>query len=52
MGNNPRITAKQISQEIEDITANGVRYHIKNLKAKAIIKREGSTKSGRWIVIK
>ncbi len=31
---------------------NGVRYHIKKLRADGKIKREGSTKSGKWIVIK
>ena len=37
--------------EIE-ITADGVRYHIRNLRTHGVIKREGSTKSGKWIVLK
>ncbi|MDO5022875.1 MAG: winged-helix domain-containing protein [Eubacteriales bacterium] len=52
MKNNPNITAEQIANEINDITADGVRYHIRNLKKDGIIDREGSTKSGKWIVIK
>ena len=52
MKNNPSITAEQIANEIKEITADGVRYHIRNLKAHGIITREGSTKSGKWIVMK
>ena len=52
MKNDPSITAEQIANEIKEITADGVRYHIRNLKAHSVIKREGSTKSGRWIVMK
>ncbi|PZW93871.1 ATP-binding protein [Lachnoanaerobaculum umeaense] len=52
MKDNPSITAEQIANEIKEITADGVRYHIRNLKAHGVIKREGSTKSGKWIVLK
>lgn len=52
MKNDPSITAEQIANEIKGITADGVRYHIRNLKTHGVIKREGSTKSGRWIVMK
>lgn len=52
MKNNPSITAEQIANEIKEITADGVRYHIRNIKAHGIITREGSTKSGKWIVMK
>ncbi|WP_282918139.1 hypothetical protein [Porphyromonas macacae] len=34
------------------ITFNGIKYHIKNMKESGIIKHEGSTKSGKWIIIK
>ena len=47
----PNITAKQIVERL-NISFDGVRYHIKNLRANGRIKREGSTKSGKWIVIK
>ena len=49
--NNPKITAEQIANELEAITVNGVRYHIRKLKAEGRLKREGSTKSGKWIVM-
>lgn len=52
MKNNPSITAEQIANEIKEITADGVRYNIRNLKVHGVIKREGSTKSGKWVVVK
>ena len=52
MKENPSITAEEIANEIKEITAEGVRYHIRNLKAHGVIKREGSTKSGKWVVMK
>ncbi len=52
MKDNPNITAEQIAKEIQKITADGVRYHIRNLKAHGIKKREGSTKWGEWVVMK
>ncbi len=52
MKDNPGITAEQIANEIKEITADGVRYHIRNLRTHGVIKREGSTKSGKWIVLK
>lgn len=51
MLNNPKITAEQIANELETISVNGIRYHIRKLKAEGRLKREGSTKSGKWIVI-
>ena len=46
----PRITARQIAEHL-GISFDDVRYHIKKLKAQSVIKREGSTKSGKWIVL-
>lgn len=47
---NPKITAEQIANNLENISAEGIRYHIRNLKKSGKIRREGSTKSGKWIV--
>ena len=47
----PNITAKQIAEHL-NVSFDGVRYHIKKLRAEGKIKREGSTKSGKWVVIK
>ena len=47
----PNITAKQIAEYL-NVSFDGVRYHIKKLRADGKIKREGSTKSGKWVVMK
>lgn len=52
MKSNPSITAEQIATEIKEITVDGVWYHIRQLKDRGIITREGSTKKGKWIVKK
>ena len=52
MQNNPKITAKKIASEINEISVSGVRYHISKLKENGVIARVGSTKSGKWIVLK
>ena len=46
----PNITAKQIAEHL-NVSFDGVRYHIKKLRADGKIKREGSTKSGKWVVM-
>lgn len=46
-----RITARKIAEHL-GISFDGVRYHIKKLRAQGVIKREGSTKAGKWIVLK
>ena len=47
----PEITQKELAQFI-GITLDGIKYHIKNMTKSGIIKHEGSTKSGKWIIIK
>ena len=47
----PEITQKELAQSI-GITLDGIKYHIRNMTKSEIIKHEGSTKSGKWIVIK
>ena len=47
----PSITARQIAEQL-DVSFDGVRYHIKKLRADGMITREGSTKSGKWVVVK
>ena len=47
----PKITQKELAQSI-GLTLNGIKYHIKNMTKLGIIKHEGSTKSGKWIIIK
>lgn len=47
----PRITARQIAKHL-GISFDGVRYHMKKLRAHGVIKREGSTKARKWIALK
>ena len=46
----PEVTQKELAQTI-GITLEGIKYHIKNMTKLGIIKHEGSTKSGKWIII-
>lgn len=46
----PEVTQKELAQTI-GITLDGIKYHIKNMTKLVIIKHEGSTKSGKWIII-
>ena len=47
----PEVTQKELAQTI-GITLDGIKYHIKNMTKLGIIKHEGSTKSGEWIIIR
>ena len=49
--NNPSLSVNQISSFV-DLSIDGVRYHIKNLKKKKRIKRKGHGKGGSWEIIK
>ena len=48
---NPQASAKELADVI-GITADGVRYHLDQLKKSGSIYREGPDKGGRWIVVK
>ena len=48
---NPRVSARQISEEI-GINTRNVQNHIKSLKNLGLIERIGSPKSGHWVVKK
>ncbi len=49
--NNPSLSVSQISLMV-DLSIEGVRYHIKNLKKKQRIKRRGHGKGGSWEVLR
>lgn len=49
---NPTITAKGMSEIIEHISLAGVKWNLKKMKNKGIIKREGTARNGRWIINK
>ncbi|MBO7410654.1 MAG: Fic family protein [Ottowia sp.] len=45
----PEATARQLAQTL-GITFDGVRYHLAQLRKAGILRREGATKGGRWVV--
>ena len=47
----PEITQKELAQSI-CITLDGIKYYIKNMTKQGQIKHEGSTKAGKWIIVK
>jgi len=49
--NNNSLSAEQISL-IVNLSIDGVRYHLDNLKKKGRIKRKGHGKGGSWEVLK
>jgi len=48
--NNPHLSAGEIATHV-NLTEDGVRYHLKNLKKKERIKRKGHGKGGSWEVL-
>ena len=49
--NNPSITINEITEKLNS-TIDSVRHYINKLKNQNVIKHEGSTKAGKWVVIK
>lgn len=47
---NPTITIKELSEKI-GLSVDGTRYNINKFRKTGLLKREGSTKAGRWIVV-
>ena len=47
----PSASRKEIAANINDITENGVKYHLKKLQEQGVIKRVGADFGGRWEVI-
>lgn len=51
LGENPRITQAELVQRT-GLSRGGVEWHLKNLKAKGILRRVGPAKGGHWEVLK
>lgn len=45
---NSYITRKELSDRLEDITEDGIKYHLKQLKQKGALKRIDPDKGVRW----
>ncbi len=50
MRDNPNITRKEIAGNI-GLTVDGVRYHIKKMTGKGMIRYEGTSRNGYWKVL-
>ena len=50
MRSNPSVTAMLISQELK-LSLRSIQRYMTSLRKKGLIRREGSTKRGRWIVV-
>ena len=51
IGQHPEITVRELALII-GLTDDGVRYHINRMRQEGILAREGSTKAGRWVILK
>lgn len=47
----PNASRKEIAANIDNITENGIKYHIKKLQEKGVIKRVGADFGGYWEII-
>ena len=48
----PFVTREDLSRQIGNITSDGVKYHLEQLKKQGALKRTGPDKGGYWTVIK
>ena len=44
------MTYEEIAEEV-GLTTDGVYYHTNKLRAQGVIRREGGTNGGKWIII-
>ena len=51
MEENSSITRDELAERI-GLTSDGIKYHIKKLKEKNLLTREGGDKGGHWVVLK
>ncbi len=47
----PSASRKEMAININDITENGVKYHLQKLQKQGVIKRVGADKGGHWEII-
>ena len=50
MENNPAITILEMAEK-SGLSRSGVQYVLNSLKTKGKVRREGSQKSGKWIIL-
>ena len=47
---NPEITRRELAMEL-GMTDSGIKYHLKKMQAKGLIRRVGPDKGGHWEVV-
>ncbi len=48
---NPHISSKEMAEKL-NFTVDGVRYHLTKMRKAGLIRYEGSTKLGQWVIMK
>ena len=48
---NPHISANEMAEKL-NLTVDGVRYHLNKMRKAGLIRYEGSTKLGQWVIMK
>ena len=48
---NPHISAKEMAEKL-NLTVDGARYHLNKMRKAGLIRYEGSTKLGQWVIMK
>jgi len=48
LATNPRASRKDIAQQLGDLTEDGVKYHLNQMKQDGLITRIGSSRGGHW----
>ncbi len=48
---NSTITAKELAENIQNITLAGIKWNLKKMKDNGIIVREGTSRKGKWIIL-
>lgn len=47
----PTVTRNILAEKLKT-TPNSIKYHLDKMRKQGVIKHEGSTKSGHWIILK
>ena len=48
----PSITREELAKKMKNISPDGIKYHLEQLKKQGFLKRMGSTKTGYWKILK
>ena len=48
---NKNISRKELAEKIDNITEDGIKYHLNKLKKQGVLKRIGPDKGGYWKII-